>query len=429
MGSAHNELAPLLASIRASGVSGNYDNHKGRRYLVDGLASSLLLLFALDQLLKLASILHFFHRPLPSAPDPWPSLTLFQPITRGVSSLAASLRARALLDYPATIHHLWICDERDRAAQEQCRALLAEFPHLSGQLLLAKAVEGRAVASKIEKLLVALPHATGEVFWFLDDDVAPRPDAARLLTSSLFQPRAGAVFGLACYTNWRTLWSSLMSAFVNANALLSYIPLTYLIEPFTITGHCFALRREVFERAGGFDGMEGRIDDDHDLARRMRKLGLRNVQTLVIYDVDNDFDSWQAYSKQIKRWFVFPRQAMLPFMGVREQVVSLVGSLGQLLPGLLLLLFLFTWKRSAFRALLACLGLFGAVYLLNEICYEKRRTPLKGWLMLPVVALFVPLQILWALVSNNEIEWRGQRMRISIGGRMEIVGESKRQMS
>ena len=397
-----------------------------RLRIIDRLACSLLTLFALDRLLKLAAILHFFHRPPPPSLDPWPSITLFQPITRGVSGLTASLRARALLDYPAPIQHLWICDRQDQAAQEQCRALLAEFPHLPAQLLLVEAAEGRAVASKIEKLLAALPSATGEIFWFLDDDVAPRPDAARMLSSYLFQPQVGSVFGLACYTNWRTLWSSLMSAFVNANALLSYIPLAYLTEPFTITGHCFALQREVFELAGGFEGMEGRIDDDHDLARRVRELGLRNVQTPVIYDVDNDFASWQAYSKQIKRWFVFPRQAMFPFMSTREQMISLLGSFGQLVPGLLLLLTLATGKRSAFRALLTSLGLFGAVHLLNEVCYEKRRTPLRGWLVLPVVALLVPPQILWALLSNDEIEWRGQRLRISVGGKMEIVDQGKK---
>jgi len=396
---------------------------------IDRVAYSLLILFVLDRLLKLAAILHFFHRRPPPAPDSWPPVTLFQPITCGVSALATSLRARAQLDYPAPIQHLWICDEQDHAAQEQCRALQAEFPHLSAQLLLVEAAGGRAVASKIEKLLIALSHATGDVFWFLDDDVAPRSDAARMLTSYLFQPQAGCVFGLGCYTNWRTLWSSLMSAFVNANALLSYVPLTYLTEPFTITGHCFALRREIFEQVGGFDGMAGRIDDDHDLARRVRKLGLRNVQTPVIYDVDNDFASWRAYSKQIKRWFVFPRQAMLPFMSTREQMISLLGNLGQLLPGLLLLLALATWKRSAFGALLANLGLFGAVHLLNEICYEKRRTPLRGWLVLPVVAIFVPLQILWALLSNDEIEWRGQRLRISIGGEMQVMSEIKEQAS
>ena len=51
---------------------------------------------------------------------------------------------------------------------------------------------------------------------------------------------------------------SAISSFVNANALLSYIPLTYLTEPFTITGHCYALRRAIFDAVGGLEDMAGR---------------------------------------------------------------------------------------------------------------------------------------------------------------------------
>ena len=245
--------------------------------------------------------------------------------------------------------------------------------------------------------------------------------AARLIIPYLYQPGAGAVFGLACYTNWRTLWSSLMSMFVNANALLSYIPITYLTAPYTITGHCFALRREVFQAAGGFDGLERRIDDDHDLARRVRQQNLRCIQTPMIYDVDNDFDSLQAYNTQVKRWFIFPRQAMLPYLTPWEQATSFIGSVSNLLPGLLVLLALVTRKRSALRALGMCMGLFGAVYALCQLHYLKRHMPLKRWLLLPVVAFITPFQVLAALFSNEEIEWRGQRLRIRRGGKMEVV--------
>lgn len=62
-----------------------------------------------------------------------------------------------------------------------------------------------------------------------------------------------------------------MSVFVNANALFSYIPITYLTEPFTVTGHCFALSRETFADVGGFTDLERRVDDDHEIARRVRK--------------------------------------------------------------------------------------------------------------------------------------------------------------
>jgi ceramide glucosyltransferase len=386
------------------------------------VANGLLALFVLDRLLKLTAVIHFFRfrRTPPRAPQSWPSVTLLQPITRGVSGLPNNLRSRAVLDYPGEIQYLFICDAHDREAQAVCAALLAEFPMLEAEIVLVEAKED-AVASKIEKLLAALPRAAGEVFWFIDDDIALRPLALRIMIPPLFQPGVGTVFGLACYTNWRTIWSSLMSIFVNANALLSYIPATYLTEPFTITGHCFALRREVFQRAGGFDGLERRVDDDHELARRVRKIGLRSVQTPMIYDVDNHFNSWHAYTKQMKRWFIFPRQTLAPFLTPWEQVVTFLGSIGQLFPCLLALLFICTLKGSAFRALATSLGCFGAIYALCELCYLKRRTPLRRWPLLPIVALLSPVQILWALLSNEEIEWRGQRLRIHVGGEMEVL--------
>src|SRR5215467_4772987 len=211
---------------------------------LDCLAIGLMALFALDRFLKLASVIHFFRRPLPPEPQEWPSLTLFQPITRGVSGLPEQLRSRARLSYelrasqggnnPAAIQHLLICDANDSESQAEIRALLDEFPALQAELILVESKEG-TVASKTEKLLAAIPHAKSEVFWFVDDDIGLRPSALRLMIPFLYQPGVGAVFGLACYTNWRTTWSSLMSGFVNTNALLSYIPLTYLTTPFTIT--------------------------------------------------------------------------------------------------------------------------------------------------------------------------------------------------
>ncbi|HLH62975.1 MAG TPA: glycosyltransferase [Ktedonobacteraceae bacterium] len=388
--------------------------------MLDWLAYGLASIFALDRILKLAAVVHFFRRPSPPPPVKWPPITLFQPITRGVSGLPDSLRSRLRLDYPAPIQHLLICDAHDGEMIAACEALHAQFPTLQARIIAVETNNG-AIATKIEKLLAAIPHATGEVFWFLDDDVALRPQAARLMIPYLYRPGVGAVFGLACYTNWRTLWSSLMSAFVNANALLSYIPITYLTEPYTITGHCFALRREVFEAAGGFSSMEQRIDDDHELARRVRQLGLRCVQTPMIYDVDNDFDSLSAYNKQLKRWFIFPRQAMLPYLTRWEKTVSFIGSASNLLPALLALLTVFTRRRSALQALGMSLGLFIAVYAVCQLGYLKRHMPVKRWLLLPFVALIIPLQILKALISNEEIEWRGQRLRIRRGGKMEVL--------
>jgi ceramide glucosyltransferase len=387
--------------------------------VVDCLASLLAALYALDRLLKLAAVIAFFRRLAPPPAAHWPSVSMLQPITRGASNLGGALRARAQLDYPAQVQHLLICDEADSASQALCQEVLTAYPTMGARIILVPSPDG--VASKIQKLLAALPAASGEVLCFVDDDVLLRPLALQEMLPYLAMPGAGAVFGLACYTDWRTPWSSLMSAFVNANALMSYIPVTYLTQPFTITGHCFAIARATFERAGGLAGLERSLGDDHQLALRLRQIGLRSVQTPMIYDVDNDFPTFRAYNAQMKRWFVFPRQMLLPFLGWRERLATLVGSIGTLIPGVLALLALAARRRAAWKALGVSLSLFCLSYALGETRYLKRRAPRQRWPLIPLVALLAPVQILWALLSSNEIEWRGRRLRVLRGDTFEVL--------
>ena len=103
---------------------------------LDKLTCSLSLLFALDRLVKLATVIHFFHRPAPSQLEIWPTVTLLQPITRGANALAESLRARARLDYPASIQHLFICDTRDTESQSIVQTFLAAHPMLRAEIVL-----------------------------------------------------------------------------------------------------------------------------------------------------------------------------------------------------------------------------------------------------------------------------------------------------
>jgi ceramide glucosyltransferase len=390
-----------------------------RLSFLDKPALGLSLLFAFDRLAKLAAVIHFFHRPAPPQPVTWPAVTLLQPITRGANALAGCLRARAWLDYPASIQHLFICDASDTASQDVVRTFLSAHPMPRAEIVLVEA--GNAVvASKIRKLQAALPGASGEVLCFMDDDVAPRRDALRLLIPYLDQPCAGAAFGLPCYTNWHTPWSSLMSGLVNANMLLSFVALTYLAEPFRITGHIAAFRREIFLDVGGLDGLEQHIDDDFELARRLRARGLRSVQTPLVYDIDNELLSPAAYTAQLKRWFVLPRQAMMPSLSAWQRLVAFLTSSALPLPGIVALLALLTRRRAAFLSLGASLGIFGLVYGVCEARYLKGRTPLARWPLLLLGALLTPLQIARALLSNDVVEWRGQRLRVYRNGTVEV---------
>lgn len=387
---------------------------------IDRCAGAMAALFALDRLLKLVAVIHFFRQPRPVAPQVWPSVTMLQPITRSQHDLRRTLATRCTLVYAGQVQHLLICDQADADSQAICHELMRRFPEWQATLVLVTPDSG-VVASKIAKLTAALPQASGEVLCFVDDDVALRPDALQVLVPYALAPKAGAAFGLACYTDWATPWSSMMSAFVNANALLSYIPLAYLTEPYTITGHCFALRRSVFDAIGGLRDMHGRIDDDHELARRVRRHGLRCVQTPLVYDVENRLASADAYHAQLTRWFVFPRQTMLPDLSSNEQAVSLVGSAASIVPPLLGLLALGTRRCSTWRSLGATVALFAAVYAFCEGAFLKRRTPFRRWPQVLATALVTPLHVLIVSTAGEHIEWRGQRLRVSKGGRFEVV--------
>jgi ceramide glucosyltransferase len=392
--------------------------NRPRLSFLDKLVYGLGLLFALDRLLKLAAVVHFFRRPAPPQPEMWPTVTLLQPITRGASALGDALHARTRLVYPGSIQHVFICDASDSASQEIVRAFLGEFPMLRAEVVLVEAAG--AVASKIRKLQVALPKALGEVLCFMDDDVSPRPDALRLLIPYLYQPGVGAAFGLPRYTNWRTPWSSLMSGLVNANMLLSFVALTYLCDPFRITGHIVAFHPDSFMDVGGLDGLEQHIDDDFEMARRLRVRWLRSVQTPLVYDIDNELLSSAAYEAQLKRWFVIPRQAMMPSLSPWQRVVATLTSGALPLPSIVALLALLTRRRSALISLGTSLGIFGIVYAIGEARYLKGRTPLARWPLLVLVALLTPLQIARALLSNDVVEWRGQRLRVNRNGTVEV---------
>jgi hypothetical protein len=97
-------------------------------------------------------------------------------------------------------------------------------------------------------------------------------------------------------------------------------------------------------------------------------------------------------------------------------MVSFLGSVGSLVPGLLLSLALAARKSAPVRALTWSLGLSGAVYAFCEAHYLKRRTPLKWWPLVGFATLFAPFQVVWALLSDDVIEWRGRRVRVLKGG-------------
>lgn len=388
----------------------------------------LTALYILDRITKTALVASFFARMLPPAPKTWPSVALIQPVTSGATNLAENLSARAALDYPGAIRHLIVCDAKDFASQAVCITTLP-----TAELILVEPDLPHApIATKVAKMAAGAAHlGNSDVVCFVDDDILLPPDAMQLLAAPLYATTpegskpAGATFGLACQMSWSTVWESLMSGFVNANALTGYVPLTFFTEPYTITGHIFALRRTVFEQTGGMSGLAQRFDDDHEIARRVRALGFSAVQTPLVYGVSNALPSLPAYQAQLRRWFVMPRQSMAHYLTPREQAVSLLLSLGNLFPPTILLCSVCFPSKMLLACVLLTLATFFVCYVGLEQRYLPARTPLHRWLLLPFVAFITPLHILAILLfPSDRILWRGQFYQAQKGGGLEPSGNS-----
>jgi ceramide glucosyltransferase len=383
---------------------------------LEKLVILLIMIYFLDRAWKMVCIYLFFKRQKPYMPPDWPRLSLVQPITKSPNDLHAVLAIRAANPYPGVIEHILVFDEQDVGSQDHCRKLSVLYPGWNPKIVLVNSETG--IASKTTKQLAGLQYANGGVFCFIDDDILLRKDTLEILVTHL-QAGVGAVFGLACYTNWHSVWGGLMSAFVNANALANYIPPTYLADPFSIIGHIYALNAAIFTRIGGLNGMEERLDDDHELARRVMKHGLLNVQTPAIYDVDNELPNSKAFAAQLKRWFVFPREMMLPGAGLSASLLTYLTSLPNLLPMLVLVLAIFAGE-NAWLGLIPVVFFYGMLIICDR-AYLGTKTPWWGWILFPLVALIIPYLVMAFLFTGNDIIWRGQKIRVQRGGGYEII--------
>jgi hypothetical protein len=147
--------------------------------------------------------------------------------------------------------------------------------------------------------------------------------------------------------------------------------------------------------------------------------GLQNVQTPVLYDVDNHLPTFFDYTNQMRRWAIIPKQTMAPFLALRRQAASLLGSAGNLIPPLLALLALA--GRAPLAPLFGSLALFAAVYVWCERRWLRRAMPLHRWPLLLLSALVAPVQALAALLHGDTFWWRGQRIRLAQGGQFTVV--------
>ncbi len=392
------------------------------------LLISLLSLALADRAWRHLAVVRFFRRPLPPAPaGPLPLVSVIQPILSGDPALAEGLAAnlRAPSAYPREF--LWLVDTDDTEAQRICAGLIEALPAASVRLILL-GPPAPDENPKLIKLVAGARAAAGEIICVLDDDTRLPPHGLEQLLPALGRPGVGLAFGLPYYVSFDNTWSALVACFVNSSSLATYLPYASLSDPVTINGMCYAMRRDLLERLGGFAGLERIVADDFAVAQRVRAGGYRLAQTGLRHAIATTVSGPGAYARLIQRWLIFPRESLMRHLTPGELATFYAVALAPLAGPWLALLGV--WRGGAARALgIAYLGYSYAIFAHLEAAYLGRPTPRRWRWLVPLVGLLTPLQALAALASPQRISWRGHLIAVEPGGGIRTIRRRRAGMS
>jgi ceramide glucosyltransferase len=341
-------------------------------------------------------------------------VTVLQAIRSGDPLLGALLREN-LVNNPGA-RFRWLVDEDDPDGRRITAELLATVPPGADAMVARMPPLPAGVNPKVFKLARALP-ACGELVAVLDDDTVLPPGALERARREL--SRGDLVTGIPLYRPGRGPYSRLVAAFVNGNALVTYLPVLWFTSPVTINGMFYLTRRSALESAGGFTAIQHRVCDDYELAKLYRRAGRRIVQSTIIHPLQTTVPDLTAYLRLTRRWMIFASQLF------REELPAAAAAL-VLLPGMAPLALLLAAAASGQPPLLAVVVLAllakaTAMAVLRRRAAGTADGPSAA--LLEVLAdLLLPLNAASALVRPGVVRWRDRVIRIdggAVGGRRQ----------
>lgn len=348
-------------------------------------------------------------------------VSIIQPILSGDPTLWDCLSANLQMKACYSIEFVWLIDDDDAVAQSGCRQLIEQYPDANVRLIsLPPPLD--AISPKTFKLIAGLKEAKGEIIAVLDDDTILPDGGLDQCIPYLYQPKIGVAFGLPYYINFSNLWSTLVSCFVNGTSLLTYIPYTFAIKPFTINGMFFVVRREILDKVNGFSGLETAIVDDYAIAQRFRSYGYQLAQTPVCHGISTQVQNASHYFSLLTRWFVFPQASILKSATIQELFVFYVMVFIPTIFPLLILVYilLFSSAYSIFYEFLFLILNFYIFLKLNNN-YLNNATPTNKIIFLLLVQILLPVNIFFSLLAPKKITWRGHIMQIKNDGGFQFI--------
>jgi ceramide glucosyltransferase len=221
-----------------------------------------------------ALIGRFFARPV-AEPASFPPVTIVKPLHGSEWALLANLSSFCLQNYPGPMQFVFgVHDSADPALQavEELRRL-----HPEADITVVADARLYGPNRKISNILNMLPHARYDVLVFADSDVSVEPDYLRNVIGELQKPDVGLV---TCAYRGQPdpgFWPRLSVKATNYQFLPSVVTGLALGLARPCFGQTIAMRRDTFEKIGGFTPFVRHLAEDHAIGEAVRMIGEKVV--------------------------------------------------------------------------------------------------------------------------------------------------------
>ncbi|HLY19593.1 MAG TPA: bacteriohopanetetrol glucosamine biosynthesis glycosyltransferase HpnI [Bryobacteraceae bacterium] len=338
-------------------------------------------------------------RPVAGARDAWQPVSILKPVHGRDPHFWEAIRSHAVQEYPEFEILFGLSDPNDPAADD-IRRLMAEFPKLDIRLIASRT---KMPNGKVGVLADLAAEARHPLLLINDSDIRVPPDYLRQVTVTRAQPQTGLVTCLyrATSEHWPGRWEALGVA---TEFVPSVLVARMLGSVEFALGSTMLLRAEELRRMGGFAAIGEYLADDYQLGRHILGLGLRVVFAPVIVETHLGGETWGEVWRHQLRWSRTIRASRAGgYFGYLVTHATFWG---------LMALAAGAWQAGTAALVTRLLaGMYVAGGVLRDGCAVRR-----GWL--------VPFRDLWGFViwvcgaGGRTVEWRGERIRISRGGKI-----------
>lgn len=379
------------------------------------LQVTLVILITLSVVLTIVEIvnLHFFFKKSRAAPQlkRYPAVSIIKALKGIEVHLLENLESFCDIDYPNYELVLAVASPDDPVIPT-----LNRFISQSGKNNMRLVVDPSTIGSnpKVNNLHNGTKASTGEILIFSDSDSRATPDFIRRLIEPLEDESTGISSGFSVFRGAHGFWSWARAVTYNSTVTL-YNALWCRFIPITVGGSV-AIKREVFDKIGGFLPIADRLTDDQELGKLVSRNGYRVELIPYLVAIYEEPMPFLDIIKQILRWLVAIKTAT-PF-DYHFILLTNTAFLG----------FIF-WLMAP--ADLFHIAVFGGIavfriltpFYLHRTYLRDSRTALHSWTILPVDFI---LSALWLIGQwQRRVTWRGNDFVLKKGKMIPLKNNDK----